>query len=182
MSAMARASGFAVAPVVGLFGDLMREVALPERAAARAGAAAWLDAAAVDTYDARGFNRAGVHRETGSRLDPDGYDVFGYDVRGFDVQGVHRATHTAFDEEGFDRTGVDACGYDRAGRDADGYDRAGLDMWGRDRYGRDAQGCDARGFGRDGTHRDTGTPWAPDGYDSHGRDARGVYRWRKARG
>ena len=89
-----------------------------------AGSAAWLASAALDEYDERGFNRVGVHRETGGRFDLQGYDVFGYDVRGFDADGLHRATRSRLGPDGYDRAGFDAEGYDRAGRDPQGFDRA----------------------------------------------------------
>ena len=48
----------------------------------RAPSVDWLDFAEVDRYDERGFNRAGLHMETGGPFDPHGYDVHGLDSRG----------------------------------------------------------------------------------------------------
>jgi hypothetical protein len=99
---------------------------LMEGLAGRAGAPAWLDGAAAPAYDERGFDAAGLHRDTGTRLDPEGFTCDGYDLHGFDrrgldrdgcdrrgfsaATGLHRATGTPFSPEGFDAHGRDASG------------------------------------------------------------------------
>ena len=56
-------------------------------------------------YTLKGFNRFGIHKDTGTRFDP-----YGYDVYGFDRHGIHKETKTKyspyyFDFRGFRRDG-----------------------------------------------------------------------------
>ena len=165
----------------GFFGGLPNLGVSAADGSPRPESAVWLDAAAIDQYDCRGFNLAGIHRDTATRFDPSGFDVFGYDLRGFDSFGIHRDTYTAFGPDGFDRTGYDEQGFDCNGRDRQGYDRDGYDPRGYDVYRRDRQGYDPRGFDARGIHRDTGTPFSPAGYDRWARDPQGNPRWGAAR-
>jgi hypothetical protein len=91
-------------------------------------------------YDDNGFDSKGIHRDTGTEYDPNGFNVAGYDADGYDSDG--------FDENGLDREGYDSSGYDTDGYDRDGYDPDGFD--------------------RDGIHCDTGTRFNEDGYDCEG--------------
>ena len=50
-----------------------------------------------DRWDRHGFDSYGVHRETGSLYDPDGFDKYGYDREGYDREG--------FDFQGYNRRG-----------------------------------------------------------------------------
>jgi hypothetical protein len=82
-------------------------------------------------YDNYGFNDAtGLHRDTGTAVDPNG----------FYRDGIHRTTETefspltrltrdgyAYDSRGYNYAGYNDEGYDREGYDSDGYDRDGLD-------------------------------------------------------
>jgi hypothetical protein len=131
----------------GFFQHLMDD--LSERQERAAASRSWWDEPAP-LYDARGFDPAGVHRETGTRFDRYGRDVDGFDARGFNKEGINRVTGTAYAPSGYD--------------------------W----YGRDKNGYDRRGFDLEGLHKDTGTRWSPDGFDAHGKNQRGIYRWQQA--
>ena len=51
-------------------------------------------------YTRRGFNWRWIHKDTGTKYDPEGYDV-----NGFDKRGIHRDTHTKWSPFGFDVDG-----------------------------------------------------------------------------
>lgn len=118
-------------------------------------------------YDLRGFDKNGIHRETGTMYDP----------RGFDSKRRHQATHTEYAPDGFNWVGIDSEGYDRDGY-KNGYDREGFNKQGWDREGYlangfhhrtmlDRNGNDDEGWARNGIHGSTGKPYDADGY---GRD------------
>lgn len=113
--------------------------------------------------DKEDFDANGIHKETGTKYDPEGYDVEGFDEIGVDREG--------FDREGFgsddrDRDGYDREGYDKNGRDKEGYDREGYDENGRDR----------RDFDANGINRFTRTKYDYAGYDREGYDEQGYDR------
>lgn len=56
-------------------------------------------------YDELGFNKDGVHKDTGRKWDSDGYDV-----NGFNKRGIHKMTGTKFNPQGFDQNGCDING------------------------------------------------------------------------
>ncbi|MGI9257153.1 MAG: hypothetical protein ACR2PY_09505, partial [Salinispira sp.] len=58
-----------------------------------------------DGYDINGFNAAGIHRDTGTRYNPNGYDKDGYDANGFDTAGIHMETTTKYDLRDFKKDG-----------------------------------------------------------------------------
>ena len=60
--------------------------------------------------DSRGFNAFGVHEVTRTLANK----------RGFDHDGIHFETGTKYDIDGFDAAGFNKSGYDRQGRDEDG--------------------------------------------------------------
>lgn len=126
-----------------------------------------------------GFDSNGIHKETGTKYDPEGYDVRGFDETGVDREGFDRnGLGTDYrDREGYSRYGYDKEGYDRRGFNRDGihrngtrynedgfnsrgYDKNGYDVNGRDIYGRDEDGYNEKGYDLQGYNRD--------GYDRNG--------------
>ena len=103
----------------------------------------------LPVHDYRGFDRAGIHRDTGTQ-----YDQHGLDQRGFDANG--------FDSEGYDRYGYGKDGFDR-----DGYRKVvrpniGFWPWNWE----DKEGYDLEGFHLESKlHKITGTKFGLDGYD-----------------
>jgi len=75
-----------------------------------------------------------------------------YDARGFDRKtGYHRDTEDFYDLEGYDIDGYNKYGFDKEGHNKNGH-----------KY-------DNNGFYADGTHKDTGTKYGPDGKDRDGK-------------
>jgi len=140
-------------------------------------------------FDGHGFSRVTkLHRETGTKWDPEGYgrtgyhrdtnrDRAGYDRRGYDRDGYRRDGYDVAgrDRQGFDRAGFDRDGYDHRGFDRDGRDRDGRDWQGRDREGYDRNGFDHCGYDKNGLHRN-GTRFDDDGFDRQGLDSEGFGR------
>lgn len=140
--------------------------------------------------DREGFNRRGfrygrdgpIHRDTGTRYDPRGFDMDGihrrggrydgvrvndgYDRNGFNRNGIHRTTGTVLDPEGFNDRGYDVNGYNRYGFNNRGWNRYGMNWRTRTRY-------DQRDFDVNNIHRDTGTRFNPEGFDINGYDEQG---------
>ena len=112
----------------------------------------------LPAHDYRGFDRAGIHRDTGTQ-----YDQHGLDQRGFDANG--------FDSEGYDRYGYGKDGFDR-----DGYREVkhpNYTFLNRE----DKEGYDKEGFHLESKlHKITGTEFDLDGYEWHGYDREGYRR------
>lgn len=104
-------------------------------------------------YDENGFNKHGIHRDTGTNYDNEGYSKKGYDRDGYDRRG--------FNQEGYNREGYDRQGFNKNGYDKDGYN---------------AEGYNSRGFGKDKIHKDTRTTYDAEGYDNEGFDRLGYNR------
>ncbi|WP_092343807.1 hypothetical protein [Candidatus Ichthyocystis sparus] len=77
----------------------------------------WMSLGDEPRYNDRGFDKHGVHNNTGLPYDEDGLDKNGMDIEGFDKFG--------FDRHGFDRHGFDSSGYDRRGFDVNGFHKNG---------------------------------------------------------
>lgn len=150
------------------------------------------------------FNRKGIHRETGTKFNPQGFDVDGYDIEGYNAEGYDRngLNRKGFDKRGYDKQGLNRSGYDKEGYNAEGYDSKGFnrdgihretqelyDKDGYDRYGFDRngihritkqtvdeQGYDKDGFNKKGIHRDTRRKIGPDGYNKNGFNIEGIHR------
>lgn len=142
-----------------------------------------VDDANLDGIDARGFDDALIHFQTGEERDEAGYDWRGFDEDGFDEDGFNEAgfNRQHFDREGYSELGFNIAGlrrdgYSEAGYDRNGFDRQGYNRDGRDQAGVDRNGLDRRGFRRDGTHPETGTRWNKRGLDRDEKDADG-YRY-----
>ena len=65
-------------------------------------------------YDkGNGFDKDGVHKDTGTKYDPNGFDSYGihintndkYNPRGFDIKGIYKNTKYIYDPNGFNRDG-----------------------------------------------------------------------------
>lgn len=126
------------------------------------------DFASEKKYNKKGFDADGIHKDTGTKYNPDGYDIDGFSADGRDRAGYDR---DGYDIKGFDRSGVDKEGFDRRGFGTDWRDREGYNI-----IGRDKDGYDRGGFDRRGVHRETGTKRDPDGYDRDGYDDTGYDR------
>ena len=104
-----------------------------------------------------GFDRSGQHRN-GTR-----YSDLGFDARYFNRDGIHAFNGHPYDGSGFDRDGFNAEGLNAHGRDRQGYIR-GSDFHPETRIhrvtatlldpeGYDFDGYNEGGFARDGSHR-----------------------------
>ena len=138
-------------------------------------------------YDDYGFDSEGIHRETGTKYDPRGFDQSGHQEDGseFDSAGLtidrSKYDRDGFDIQGYDRDGYDRNGFDIQGYDRDGYDRNGFNQVQNHRNGTefDDNGFDINGFNRDYIHRN-GTEFDGDGltyfrlrWDREGFDVNG---------
>ena len=111
-----------------------------------------------DGYNKKGFSFSGIHKDTGTEYDQDGYNEKGYDKDGYN-------------REGYDKDGYDREGYDKKGSDRRGFNREGLNIFIGEKYNRlgyDKDGYDRRGFDDVGIHRETGTKYDLEGYDKDG--------------
>jgi hypothetical protein len=77
----------------------------------------------VKTIYQNGFNNSGIHKDTGTLFNSEGYDKEGYDINGFNEEYIHKDTGTLFNSEGYDKEGFDSIGlnvsnYDRNGEPA----------------------------------------------------------------
>ena len=122
----------------------------------------------AEKYDENGFGEiSGVHRDTGTGYDAEGFDCLGYNADGFNRDGLNP---DGFDEDGIHhQTGTE---FNRFGETADGsrYNSDGYDCNGCDEDGYDEDGYDSEGWDSDGLHRDTGTEYDENGYDVHGNE------------
>ena len=56
-------------------------------------------------YDEFGFDKDGIHKDTGRKWGLDGYDV-----NGFNRRGIHKITGTKFNPQGYDQDGRNKTG------------------------------------------------------------------------
>ena len=71
--------------------------------------------------DKNGFDENGIHKETGTAFNQDGYNRYGRDISGFDtdghdqekfkvdgfnIEGINKYTGSFYDENGFDENGI----------------------------------------------------------------------------
>lgn len=81
----------------------------------------------LERYDERGFNdKSGIHRDTHSAFDPEGYDKDGYDVNGYNKSGWNRKGINMETNDTYDARGYDVNGINKRGRNKDGFDREGF--------------------------------------------------------
>lgn len=136
-----------------------------------------IDGYNIEGYDLRGFDQNGIHSETGTE----------YDLRGFNRHRIHKDTGTEFDSDGFSFLGYNEDGYDREGYDSQGYGKDGYDKKGYNKRGYDKDGYNTNGYNeqgyhkitgfniQSGIHKETGTPYNPEGYNRDGYDKEGYY-------
>jgi len=62
---------------------------------------------------ADGFNANGIHKDTGTKFNLDGYDNAGFNSDGYDING-------------YNNLGYDVDGYNLDGYNLDGFDRDGI--------------------------------------------------------
>ena len=72
-----------------------------------------IDFVTLNPDDNGGFDRDGIHKETGTAFDKNGFDYDGYDKEGYDAEG--------HDKGGYDKSGFEEEGYDREGNTRDYY-------------------------------------------------------------
>ena len=92
------------------------------------------------------FDEIGVHSETGTIFDPEGFDKDGFNEFDFNRENIHRVTGTKYSPQGFD------C------------------------FGKTENLIDIHGFNLEGVHTITGTKFDPQGYDINGFDNEGISR------
>ena len=138
-------------------------------------------------YDSNGFNYYGIHRDTGTE-----YDEQGYDINGFDDCGIYK-TGGFYDEEGYNRLGYNENGWNRDGiyettgtiYDSDGYKIDGYNEEGYNRGGWNKEGIhkdtktiyNEEGWTNEGINKNTGTKYNEQGYDKDGYDEQGFNEW-----
>ena len=141
----------------------------------------WID---KEGFFANGFNRYGIHKETGDKYDLEGYaidglDKEGYRRNGFNEKGIHKETGTKFDSENNDIYGfnqdaihkVTGTKYDEYDYDYRGFDKNGNNARTGTKYdenGYDKFGYGVNGFNEKGVHKDTGTKFDKNGYSKDG--------------
>lgn len=94
------------------------------------------------------------------------------DAWGFDEQGIHDDTGTKYDLDGYNKQGYDKQGYDKAGFNAQGWDKSFKNKHTGTLYS--TTGHDVRGFDREGMHRDTKTKYNSAGFDKEGYNPLGL--------
>ena len=110
-----------------------------------------------DSRDFNGFDKDGIHKDTGKHYDSNGFNSYGihtrtndkYDTNGFDIKGFHKATKNLYDTNGFNINGNHVITNDK---------------------------YDHNGFNRNGYHKDTKNLYDPNGFDKYGHN---VYDNRK---
>jgi hypothetical protein len=138
-----------------------------------------------DDDDEFGFNRYGIHRDTGRR----------YDINGFNRDGIHRDTREVYNSDNFNRYEIHGYtgrrynynGYDINGIDSNLFDIRGIHRDTHTQYNRD--GFDIYGIHRDThieynnngfninrMHRYTRTRYNRDGFDINGFNRDGIHR------
>ena len=103
----------------------------------------------TDKTDTKGFyiegKNRGIHKETKTKYDKDGYNYKGFNKDGYNAEG--------YDEEGFDLQGYDEEGFDLQGYDKDGYNYKGFNKDGYNAEGYDEEGFDLQGYDKDGFNK-----------------------------
>jgi hypothetical protein len=130
-----------------------------------------------DNYDINGFDRRGIHRDTGTQYDPTGYNYNGYNSLGFNRGGIHMNTRTQYDLLGFNNDGIHIITGTQY--NTEGYERSGHNSWGFNSEGihrNTGTQYYHNGFNRRGIHRNTGTQYNPEGYN---RDGYNKFRFNK---
>ena len=137
----------------------------------------------VNELDEDGFNKyqykngfhkhTGIHTQTGTKIDEDGWDMDGYDLNGFDKDGYGK---NGFSKNGWDKDGFDNDGWNQSGWNKSGYNKLTGTLHDEDRYTKN--GLDENGFNKSGFNISTGTKidefgWNKDGLGKDGFDKGG---------
>ena len=131
--------------------------------------------------DKYGFDKNGIHKVTGTKLDKQGYDQDGFNVLD-PANVINRITGTKFDERGFNKDGI----HNVTGTKWDewGYTRSGETNLDKEGIHRESPSIDIEShtsahlptFDQNGIHRGTGTRYDKEGYDKKGLDKNGFDR------
>ena len=57
-------------------------------------------------FDEEGFDEGGLHKDTGTKYNFEGFDKEGFDEEDFDKEGLHKDTKNKYDPNGFDKEGL----------------------------------------------------------------------------
>ena len=57
-------------------------------------------------FDKEGFDEGGLHKDTGTKYNFEGFDKEDFDEEGFDKEGLHKDTENKYDPNGFDKGGL----------------------------------------------------------------------------
>jgi hypothetical protein len=68
-----------------------------------------------DSFNSRGFDSSGIHKDTGTNLDHDSYVADGFNDLDWNSQAIHKDTGTIFDADGYD---IDEFAANGAGKEA----------------------------------------------------------------
>lgn len=95
----------------------------------------------TDKTDTKGFyiegKNRGIHKETKTKYDKEGYDKYGYSTDGYDKYGYNYIgfNKDGYNTEGYDKDGYNYKGFNKDGYNAEGYDKDGFNKGGFTRYG-----------------------------------------------
>ena len=131
--------------------------------------------------DKYGFDKNGIHKVTGTKLDKQGYDQDGFNVLD-PANVINRITGTKFDERGFNKDGIHNVTGTKWGKW--GVARSGETNWNKEGIHRESPSIDIEShisgnpptFDQNGIHRGTGTRYDKEGYDKKGYDKNGFDR------
>jgi hypothetical protein len=112
--------------------------------------------------DKYGYDKNGIHKVTGTKLDVDGYIQEGFNVLD-PVNVINRITGTEFDELGVTRYGETIYSKNGIHRESPSID---ID---------DMSGNHPNTFDENGIHKGTGTRYDKNGYDKYGYDKNGYW-------
>lgn len=132
-----------------------------------------------DGYDENGFNEKGIHKDTNTRYDTEGYDYKGYDENGFNKYGYNRDGNRRFSDtskRGIIRYNRKAPNekndnvFDHNGTNARGFRMNGNNIF-KVEGGKGK--TDRRGFNFKGINIETGTKYNKYGHDAYGYNKEG---------
>lgn len=128
----------------------------------------------LDGYDSRGFNERGIHKDTKTLFDPEGFNVNGWNGNGWNKDKIYYKTGTKYNKKGYDILGFNKDGYN-----SNGFNRNGTNIETGTKYdkrGFNIKGINASGFTKYGVYAKTKKPYDPEGFDSDGYNLRGFNR------
>ena len=141
-------------------------------------------------WNKKGFNNKGIHKDTNTRWDPEGYDCYGFKEEINIKDGLFNIQIGGKNKYGFTRYEIYASSicplltanpeddkkfiyqYGKKKKDIKMVNARGFDADGNNVY--TGTNYDRRGFLFDGTHKDTRTNYNEYGYDCYGWNERGI--------